>query len=484
MADAAGVRWRKVVNDGPVRLAVGRPRRLPRKRREEAAAVLAQELLGCRKSTDAHRQAGRFGAFHILLRTLRDSDEWKALAELSGRSDIMAALSMRQVVTVVLDVLDGTTDLPSSSPAEQGMTALITLTQAAWRGRSIGREDLARAVEELEISDTKGEVRDALRLVLGARLSGTVRELQRYMEMLDMMKRMLPSGNDETFIEEVFLEYMRDVEKMRDLLRRSEDIQHIIDLMGKLDVEYGANQDQVRSFKPSEAYDLGLSSDFRHVLPVELLKLKVPILRVLFFSQLLEGSLLTYQLRGLNWSDAPEKRKRGPIIALIDASGSMRGHPEMIAKAFMLMLAKRMEREERNIRVILFAASDWSLEIDLADKMKVAKSLLDAVCLTFGGGTDFNSALRVGLEAMSGEGWEGADVIFFTDGESRVSDEDLVREWNVFKRRTRSRIFTLIVNNAKAGGLERISDKIWTLPTGTWDVAGSPSNIIKLVARG
>ncbi len=369
--------------------------------------------------------------------------------------------------------------------AEQSLNGLIALTQTLWRRRSsAGIDELARAVEEFDASDERGEARDALRLALRGRLGGAVEQMRQYMEMLTMMKRMLPSGDDETFIEEVFLEYMRDVERMRDLLRKSEDIQHIIDLMGKLDVEYGANQDRVKSFAPSEAYDLGLSSDFRHVLPVELLKLKVPILRVLFFSQLLEGGLLTYQLRGLNWLDAPEKKRKGPIIALIDASGSMRGHPEMIAKAFILMLAKRMEREGRDIKVILFAASDWKLEINLADKMKVAKSLLDAMCLTFEGGTDFNSALQAGLDAVKGEGWEGADVLFFTDGESKVSEEDLVKEWNDFKRRTRSRIFTLIVNNAKAGGLEKVSDKLWTLPTGTWDVAGSPSNIIKLVARG
>jgi len=147
------------------------------------------------------------------------------------------------------------------------------------------------------------------------------------------------------------------------------------------------------------------------------------------------------------------------------------------------MLAKRMGREGRDIKVILFSASDWKLEINLADKMKVAKSLLDTMCLTFEGGTDFNSALRFGLDAAKEEMWQGADLLFLTDGESKVSDEDLVREWNDLKRRTRSRIFTLIVNNSSARGLEKVSDKVWTLPAGTWDARGSPSGIIKLVAR-
>lgn len=485
MVEAGGVRWRKAVNDDSVRLAVGKPRRLPRKKREEVAAILAQELLGGRTIVDVRRHAGRYGSFHVVLRALRDTREWARLRDLAARSDIIAALTLRHAIATVLDILDRTAPLPSSSDAEQSLNGLIALTQVAWQRRtSVGIDELARGLEELDAADVRGEARDALHQALHVRLSGVVEEMQHYTEMLAMMKRMLPSGDDETFIEEVFLEYMRNIDRMNELLKRSKDIQMVIDLMGKLDVEYGATQERARSFAPSEAYDLGLSSDLRHVLPVELLKLKVPILKVLFFSQMLEGNLLTYELRGLNWNDVPEKRKKGPIIALIDASGSMGGQPEIIAKAFIMMLAKRMERECRDIKVILFSAADWKLEINLADKMKVAKSLLDTMCLSFEGYTDFNSALRVGLDAVKVGKWKEADVLFFTDGESKVSDEELVREWNDFKHRTRSRIFTLIVNNTSAGGLERVSDKVWTLPTSTWDVEGSPSNIIKLVARG
>jgi uncharacterized protein with von Willebrand factor type A (vWA) domain len=292
---------------------------------------------------------------------------------------------------------------------------------------------------------------------------------------------MLPSGDDEAFVEEVFLAYLKNVDRMSELLRRSKELQKVIDLMGKLDVEYGANQEKAKNFTTSEAYDLGLSKDVRHVLPIELLKLKVPILKILFFSQMLEGELLTYQLRGLDWTDAPDTKK-GPVIALIDASGSMSGEPELIAKAFILMLAKRMEREGRDIKVILFAAADWKLEISLVNKKKVAQNLLDTMCRHFEGYTDFNSALRVGLDTVKGKQWKGADVLFFTDGESQVSDESLVRDWNDFKRRTGSKIYTLIVNSTTAGGLEKVSDHLWTLPTSTWSVEGSPSNIIKLIA--
>ena len=106
------------------------------------------------------------------------------------------------------------------------------------------------------------------------------------------------------------------------------------------------------------------------------------------------------------------------------------------------------------------------------------------VCRQFEGGTDFNSALRVGLETVSGKQWRGADILFFTDGMSNVSDQDLVGEWTDFKKRTQSKIYTLIVGSDTAGGLEKVSDHTWLLSAGTWDVEGSPSNIIKLIANG
>jgi uncharacterized protein with von Willebrand factor type A (vWA) domain len=485
MVQGGGVRWRKAVGDDSVRLVTGRPRRIPRRKREEIAIILAQELIDRREVTDVKRHAARYGGFDVLLRSLKDTEQWNELRRLASKSDIIATLSLRSLALVILDILDRTTSLPAESEEEKSLNGLVALTMIIWQQRtSLGSEELSRGVEEFELSDTRGEARAALRGVLEQQLDPVVEEMTKYLEMLAMMKRMLPSGDDETFVEEVFLAYMQNLGRMTELLRRSKELQHIIDLMGQLDVEYGAKQEKAKHFTTSEAYDLGLSKDVRHVLPVELLKLKVPILRVLFFSQMLEGELLTYQLRGLDWSDAPDNKKKGPVIALIDASGSMSGEPELLAKAFILMLAKRMEREGRDIKVILFAAADWKLEISLVDKKKVAQNLLDTICRHFEGYTDFNSALRTGLETVKGKQWHGADVLFFTDGESKVSDEELVHDWNEFKRRTKSRIYTLIVNSDKAGGLERVSDHLWTLPTGTWSVEGSPSNIIKAIAKG
>lgn len=478
-----GTRWKKVANDDSVRLVVGRPRHIPRRRREEIANILAQELVSSRQIVDVRRHAARHGAFHIMLRALKETPEWGRLKEMSLRSDILAILALRYVAGTIYDILDRTIELPTDTVAQQSFSGLVGLTLNTWR-RKTGDELLAKGVDEVTAVDVRGEVPGMLRLAFKESLSPAVEELELYQQMIARMKEMLPMGGEEASMERALFEYLSKVDQFSELMRRNKEMQRIIDLMGKLDVEYGGASRETRSFATSEAYDIGPSKDVQHVVPVELLKLKVPILRTLFLSQMLEGQLLTYRLRGLDWSQEPEPERRGPVIALIDASGSMSGEPELIAKAFILMLARRMEREGRDVKVILFAAEDWKLELNLADKKMAAKSLLDTVCRHFEGNTDFNSALRTGLEVLSDKDYRGADVLFFTDGESKVTDEDLVKEWKDLRRRTGSRIFTLIVGSDQAGGLEELSDQTWILPTSTWDVEGSPSNLIRIITEG
>lgn len=477
------VRWKKIANDDAVRLVVGKPRRIPRRRREEIAAILAQELVGSRQIVDVRKHAARHGAFHILLKALKEIPEWDRLREISLKSDILAILALRYIAGTTFDILDRTFELPIETVAQQSYAGLTELTLSSWR-RKADDDLLVKGVDEVTASDVRGEVPDMLSRAYHEGLSRAVEELEVYQEMIARMKEMLPQGGEEESIERVLLEYLSRVNQFSELMRRSKELQRIIDLMGKLDVEYGGASKETRSFTTSEAYDIGPSKDVQHLVPVELIKLKVPILRTLFLSQMLEGQLLTYRLRGLDWTQEPEPERRGPVIALIDASGSMSGEPELIAKAFILMLARRMEREGRDIKVILFASEDWKLELNLADKKKAAKSLLDTVCRHFEGNTDFNSALRTGLEVLSKKEYRGADVLFFTDGESKVTDQTLVDEWKALRRRTGSRILTLIVGSDQAGGLEDLSDKTWILPTSTWDVEGSPSNLIRIIAEG
>ena len=86
-----------------------------------------------------------------------------------------------------------------------------------------------------------------------------------------------------------------------------------------------------------------LSGDIQTLLPIETVKLKNPVLKRKFYADMIEEKLLTYQLRGENWnSDFSGKKRKGPVVALVDTSASMRGASELLAKAVVLAITRRM----------------------------------------------------------------------------------------------------------------------------------------------
>jgi len=81
-------------------------------------------------------------------------------------------------------------------------------------------------------------------------------------------------------------------------------------------MEYGARRLAMARYSHSELYSVTTSGDLQHMLPVESVKLQDETLRNLFFAQWMEKKLLTYELKGLNWSGSP-KQKRGPMVAMV-----------------------------------------------------------------------------------------------------------------------------------------------------------------------
>ncbi|MPN46873.1 hypothetical protein SDC9_194472 [bioreactor metagenome] len=163
----------------------------------------------------------------------------------------------------------------------------------------------------------------------------------------------------------------------------------------------------------------------------------------------------------------------------------MRGAPELLAKAVVLAIARRMLRENRDVKVILFSSKWQTVEIDLTDKKRMGKEFLEFLKYTFGGGTDFNTALHSGLKTIKKEkAFQGADLLFLTDGYSELSEVPLIREWNEIKVEKKARIFSLIIGNYDAGGLDQVSDYTYIIHNSeNWQIDESPARFIKAISK-
>jgi len=180
-----------------------------------------------------------------------------------------------------------------------------------------------------------------------------------------------------------------------------------------------------------------------------------------------EGKLLTYQLRGHARPRRGDEQQKGPIVALVDTSGSMIGSPELLAKAVVFAVAKQAMKSGRDIRVILFSSTGQSQAIDLSGERKMAVEFLDFLHQRFGGGTDFDAALGSGIDTLKDARYRHADLLFVTDGLAKVTDDRLLEDWSRLRERQGARIFTIVVGSDNAGGLEEVSDHTFVLEAGT-----------------
>lgn len=180
---------------------------------------------------------------------------------------------------------------------------------------------------------------------------------------------------------------------------------------------------------PHETRGIERSGEVARMLPAEAALLGHPSLRLLWHARRAERGLLTYRVEGVETErafvevGAHEEREgrrprpeRGPILAVIDTSGSMEGLPEQVAKALVLETVRTAHAEKRKCYLYAYSGPDEVLEHELDLSPEGIGRLLVFLSQSFGGGTDIGAMSRV-VERLREETWRKADVILVTDGE-------------------------------------------------------------------
>ena len=157
-------------------------------------------------------------------------------------------------------------------------------------------------------------------------------------------------------------------------------------------------------------------------LPSELAACGDEDIGTLFDLKFIEGQMLCFEKTGEDRQRIVERKKvmrkvdeeLGPVIICVDTSGSMRGEPEVAAKAIALTLALQTRRENRKCHIIEFSTGIKKMDVgegtDLSELMRFLAE-------SFNGGTDAEKALLAGIEAMEREDFRKADLLMVSDME-------------------------------------------------------------------
>lgn len=181
---------------------------------------------------------------------------------------------------------------------------------------------------------------------------------------------------------------------------------------------------------PAETRGVERSDEIARMLPVEASMLGHPQLRLLWHARRAERALLTYRVEGVaiertrierTGQVQVERRRprqeRGPILSVVDTSGSMSGLPERVAKAIVLEALRTAHAERRRCFLYSYGGPGEIEEHELDLSNEGIGRLIDFLGLSFGGGTDTSGPLGRVLERLGREEWIKADVLIATDGE-------------------------------------------------------------------
>jgi len=187
----------------------------------------------------------------------------------------------------------------------------------------------------------------------------------------------------------------------------------------------------------SDRYNIRPGRDLALFLPQELSKLgsSNPALKLDFLRRFAEGQVLQYEVREIDYSG------KGPIIAIVDESGSMSGQKEVWAKAVGMALLMTACDDKRTFAWLPFSSMAGQLtefpdgRMDYQKFMKIAKSFMN-------GGTNFQDPLSKAMEMINSQDYEKADIVFITDGEAGL-DPSFIQAFKASKKAMNFRMWTV-----------------------------------------
>ncbi len=296
-------------------------------------------------------------------------------------------------------------------------------------------------------------------------LNEFIMEMEENLDLFDTLALLFPGRNWNYSIKELqkepFYLQFKTLKSYSTFFEKNPDLIKIVNFIGRQEFNPPSDHISLSIFGKNRIQTVNFSDSINNILPMEAIKLLNPSLKRKFYADMLEGKLLSYQLFGKHYTSPPSIKPKGPMIVLVDTSGSMHGAPQTLAKSVVLAMAKLMLSQQRDMKVIFFASTNQHLEIELSSRKKMSEKFLNFLLYTFGGGTDFNTALASGLKSLKENDFQVADLVFITDGKSEISDKLLLTSWEETKRKYKAKVYSLIIGASGAGGLSNISDYIY-----------------------
>jgi uncharacterized protein with von Willebrand factor type A (vWA) domain len=236
-------------------------------------------------------------------------------------------------------------------------------------------------------------------------------------------------------------------------VRSNPTLRRICELAGRYRRVAMSKQRQKATHSLDDMVGVTLDGDLGRLLPVELAKLALPELELDALRRIVERQAMCRDYRGF------EPVAKGPVIVVIDESGSMQGQKVHTAKALALALAWVARHQKRWIALVAYSGSSGERLLALPPGRWDEAALMDWLCEFIGRGSSLDVPLQEmpdyyrRLNAPRGK----TDLIFITDALCRVPEE-VAERFLAWKQQARARLISLVIDS-EPGDLAPLSDE-------------------------
>ena len=343
--------------------------------------------------------------------------EWQELKARSEGDPWRCALgtdkAVRELAAELDDVLG---DLPEKDPAEAAVDAAdleaasaadpdnARLRRAAAAARSLA--NVAAADAQVVADKLSDKAETVARMAMRAAAQEAHREIDDMDAALAGMGHGVGAG--------ALTAVGAPTEAVAKALRENPSLRRIAAIAGRLRISAKKRQATKTSFGREEICDVEIGGDIQRLLPSEQVMLGDPDLEPLLLRKLMERQALQYRLRG------SERAERGPIVVMMDGSGSMAGARHEWAMGVALALLEVAAMQRRSLALVHFGSSVVKHDVIANPRGLSLPKIIEMVTFFANSGTNIQACLEwVGDNLLGAEeSLRGADVLLVTDGES------------------------------------------------------------------
>ena len=248
-----------------------------------------------------------------------------------------------------------------------------------------------------------------------------------------------------------------DVAKVRQMfkkIRNNRQLTMIMNLAGRYRRLAQSMQVSKTVHGVDEVVGIEYGDDLSLVVPSELALLGDEDTELDFLRRFAEGELQIEELT------ATQSEQKGPIVVVVDESGSMSGDRIANAKAMALAMAWIARHQRRYIALVGFSGSEQGNYLVIPPGQTDEVALLKWLEHFFGGGTDMDVPLEELPRTWASLGCPRGktDLIMITDARCHVPPQ-IEASFMAWKMQEHVKLDTIVINSS-AGDLDRVSDKV------------------------